>query len=181
MAMEMPPQWDEARLKWSIHGRRYPSDEARNEAAPGLGGCRKSLDHVPGSLQQKPQGFTNPVVIIDNGHYVALNRNGRSDHSTYRVLPLLQGDLARGTSQPRHRWRRDRGADPRRCARRRSDRTLLLDCFWTASGPRCDQDKQMDVAELAYQGANAQRRDELDGNPLLDRQTVAGGCAYTLI
>src|SRR4029077_11080518 len=24
-----------------------------------------------------------------------VNRNGRSDHSTYRVLPLLQGDLAR--------------------------------------------------------------------------------------
>src|SRR5271169_5656177 len=30
-----------------------------------------------------------------------VNRNGRSDHSTYRVLPLLQGDLACGTSQPR--------------------------------------------------------------------------------
>src|SRR6516164_6962138 len=30
-----------------------------------------------------------------------VDRNGRSDHSTYRVLPLLQGDLARGTSQPR--------------------------------------------------------------------------------
>jgi hypothetical protein len=34
-AMEMPPQWDEARPKWSIRGRRYPSDGARNEAGPG--------------------------------------------------------------------------------------------------------------------------------------------------
>src|ERR1700760_4656752 len=30
-----------------------------------------------------------------------VNRNGRSHHPTYRVLPLLQGDLARGTSQSR--------------------------------------------------------------------------------
>src|SRR5580693_1917310 len=28
-------------------------------------------------------------------------RDGRSDHSAYRALPLLQGDLVRGTPQPR--------------------------------------------------------------------------------
>src|SRR5208282_5104615 len=29
-----------------------------------------------------------------------VHRDGRPDHSTYRALPLLQGDLARGTPQP---------------------------------------------------------------------------------
>ena len=35
MTMEMPPQWDEARLKCSILDRRYPLDAARNEAGAG--------------------------------------------------------------------------------------------------------------------------------------------------
>jgi hypothetical protein len=35
MTMEMPPQWDEARLKCSILDRRYPLDAARNEARAG--------------------------------------------------------------------------------------------------------------------------------------------------
>jgi len=35
MTMEMPPQWDEARLKCSILGRRYPLDGVRNEARAG--------------------------------------------------------------------------------------------------------------------------------------------------
>jgi len=33
--MEMPPQWDEARLKCSILGRCYPLDGVRNEARAG--------------------------------------------------------------------------------------------------------------------------------------------------
>src|SRR5271166_3697752 len=59
------------------------SSRPRRARVPSTGGRHR---HGP-----RHQTVASPTVPCD----------GRPDHSTYRALPLLQGDLVRGTPQPR--------------------------------------------------------------------------------